>query len=133
MPACSDPDRLRALLNTDRPWALYPLGDLEPHLWVHCECWCNHSAVTLLYRRFATPVLLAFGIWAGYRTAQSGGNLGHVILAGVILGILPVILDIGGFGIILGRGVQEGMLAGVFGFAMILFGSLTGGGFALSK
>lgn len=79
------------------------------------------------------PLLLAFGLWVGYKMAQFGGNYGHVILAGVILGILPAILDVGGFGIILGRGVQQGVLAGVFGFGMILFGALVGGGFALSK
>ena len=80
-----------------------------------------------------TPVLLAFGIWVGYKMVQFGGNLGHAILAGALLGILPLILDIGGFGIILGRGIQQGVLGGVFGFGMILFGSLIGGGFALSK
>jgi hypothetical protein len=80
-----------------------------------------------------TPILLAYGIWVGYKMVQSGGNYGQAVVAGAILGILPVILDVGGFGIILGRGVPQGVLAGVFGFAMILFGSLIGGGFALSK
>lgn len=80
-----------------------------------------------------TPVLLAFGIWVGYKAVQFGGNYGHVIVAGAILGILPVILDVVGFGIVLGRGVQHGVLAGVFGFAMIVFGALIGGGFGLSK
>jgi hypothetical protein len=80
-----------------------------------------------------SPVLLGFGIWVGYRMAQNGGALSQVILAGAILGILPLILDIGGFGVILGRGVDQGLLSGVFGFSMILWGSLLGGGFALSK
>ena len=79
------------------------------------------------------PLLLAFGIWAGYRAVENGGNLGNAVLAGAILGILPVMLDVGGFGIILGRGVHEGVLAGVAGFSLILWGSLVGGGFALSK
>lgn len=80
-----------------------------------------------------TPVLLAFGIWVGYRMVQSGGNYGNVIVAGAILGVLPVIVEVFGFGILLGRGVSQGVLAGVFGFAVIFFGSLIGGGFALSK
>ena len=80
-----------------------------------------------------TPVLLAFGIWVGYKMVQFGGNYGHVILAGAILGILPVIVDMIGFGIILNRGVHFGLLASVFGFGMIFFGALIGGGFALSK
>jgi hypothetical protein len=79
------------------------------------------------------PLLLVFGIWVGYKMVQFGGNYGHVILAGALLGILPVVLDIVGFGMILGRGLEYGMLAGTLGFGMILFGSLVGGGFALSK
>ncbi len=79
------------------------------------------------------PLLLAFGVWVGYKMLQFGGNYGSAILAGAILGLLPVVLDIVGFGMILGRGVAQGMLAGVFGFGMILFGSLIGSGFALSK
>jgi len=79
------------------------------------------------------PLLLVFGIWVGYKMVQFGGHYGHVILAGVILGILPAVLDVVGFGMILGRGVDYGMLAGTLGFGMILFGSLVGGGFALSK
>ena len=64
---------------------------------------------------------------------QVGGNYGNAILAGAILGLLPVILDVVGFGIILGRGASQGLLAGVFGFGMILFGALIGSGFAQSK
>jgi hypothetical protein len=79
------------------------------------------------------PVLLAFGIWAGYKTIELGGTYGNAILSGVILGILPVVLDVVGFGIILGRGVSTGFVLGVFGFCMVLFGSLIGSGFALSK
>ena len=33
---------------------------------------------------------------------------------------------------ILGRGTEAGILAGVFGFAAIVFGALIGAGFALS-
>jgi hypothetical protein len=79
------------------------------------------------------PLLLAFGIWVGYKAVQFGGNYGPVILAGAILGLLPLMLEIFGFGMILGRGVSVGVLSGVFGFSMILFGSLIGGGFALGK
>lgn len=61
MARCADPERLRPLLDSDRPWALYLLGDLEPHLRAHSEWWHNERAVVLLYRRFAPPVLVAFG------------------------------------------------------------------------
>lgn len=79
------------------------------------------------------PVLLAYGAWAGYRTANGGGGYAGAIVAGVILGVLPLMLDIVGFGVILGRGTDVGLLAGVFGFSMVLFGSLLGGGYAAAR
>ena len=78
-------------------------------------------------------VVMSFGIWAGYKTVQFGGNYGNVIVAGLILGILPLFLQIVGFGLLLGRGMTSGVLGGVFGFDTVIFGSLIGGGFALSK
>jgi hypothetical protein len=78
-------------------------------------------------------VLLSFGIWVGYRAVQAGGNYITVIVAGVILGILPLILQIVGFGWMLDRGWEAGKLHGIFGFDTVVFGSLIGGGFALSK
>ena len=65
-----------------------------------------------------TPSLLAFGVWVGYRMVQSGGNYGTVILAGAILGCLPLIVEVVGFGILLGRGVPQGVLAGVSAAAL---------------
>ena len=79
------------------------------------------------------PLLLAYGFWVGYRAIGAGGAYLHAILAGAILGILPLMLEVVGFGAILGRGVQAGGLAGIFGFAFILFGSLIGAGFVLSR
>jgi hypothetical protein len=78
------------------------------------------------------PILLAYGGWVGYRAIGAGGTYLHAIVAAAILGILPILLDIIGFGQILGRGTDAGVLAGVFGFAVIVFGSLIGAGFALS-
>jgi hypothetical protein len=77
-------------------------------------------------------ILLAYGLWVGYRATQVGGTYLHAVVAAAILGILPILLDIVGFGVILGRGYEAGLLAGVFGFASIIFGSLVGAGFALS-
>ena len=78
-------------------------------------------------------VLLGYGIWVGYKTIQFGGTYFQAIVAAAILGLLPIFLDTVGFGMILGRGVQPGMLAGIFGFSMILWGGLLGGGVAMSK
>jgi len=78
------------------------------------------------------PILLAYGLWVGYRAIGAGGTYLHAIVAAVVLGLLPVALDIVGFGVILGRGTDAGVMAGVFGMAVIVFGSLIGAGFALS-
>jgi hypothetical protein len=79
------------------------------------------------------PLLLAYGLWVGYQAIRAGGNYGHAILSGVILGVLPIVLDVVGFGMILDRGVQTGWLAGLFSAAVIVFGTLIGAGFVLSR
>jgi GNAT superfamily N-acetyltransferase len=64
MPSLTDPSRIRAVLETDRPWAVYALGDLAPTLFPHCS-WLHvpspTPALALLFRAFSTPVLFALG------------------------------------------------------------------------
>lgn len=78
-------------------------------------------------------ILIPIGVWAGYNAGRYGGNFGTAALAGAILGLLPLMLDVFGFGILLGRGVPQGLAAGLFGFAMVFFGALVGGGFYVSR
>jgi len=63
MPRITDPVEIRALLETDRSWAVYALGDLSPGFFEHSEWFrtSNAPALILLYRAFATPVLFALG------------------------------------------------------------------------
>ena len=79
------------------------------------------------------PVLLAYGAWAGYGATGATGSFLAAIAAGAILGVLPLVLDVVGFGVLLGRGVDAGSLAGIFGFSMVLFGALAGGGYRASS
>jgi hypothetical protein len=79
------------------------------------------------------PLVLAVGIWLGYRTTQVGGHFGHVLVAGALVGLLPVAVEVGGFGILLDRGVNEGVLSGIFGWDMVFWGSIVGGGFGLGR
>jgi hypothetical protein len=79
------------------------------------------------------PLVLLFGLWVGYRALGAGGTYVHAIVAAAILGVLPIVLEIVGFGMVLGHGVQTGILSGVFAFSYILFGALIGAGFALSR
>jgi ribosomal protein S18 acetylase RimI-like enzyme len=56
-------ETIRALLETDRPWSVYALGDLAPGFRERAE-WRvaeGRSALLLLYRAFETPVLFTLG------------------------------------------------------------------------
>jgi hypothetical protein len=79
------------------------------------------------------PLLLVYGVWVGYRAIMLGAGLVVAVGAGMILGLLPLGLDIVGFGMVLGRGLDHGLLAGVFGLSFITFGALIGAGFANSE
>ena len=79
------------------------------------------------------PVLLAYGAWAGYRSVAASGSYIVGVAAGVILGLLPFTLQLVGFGLMLGRGFDAGLLGGIFGFTAVLWGSLLGGGFAIGR
>jgi|GEM_PF-2968020 len=79
------------------------------------------------------PMLLGYGAWVGYKAIHNGGNYLNAIVYAAILGVLPIVLETFGFGMILGFGNPARFLVGVFAFSMILFGSLIGSGFALSR
>lgn len=52
------------MLDTDRGWSVYALGDLTPNRFGLCECYGVSgppSAAILLYRGFSPPVLFAIG------------------------------------------------------------------------
>jgi hypothetical protein len=60
MPALRDIQAIRALLEADRAWAAYALGDLAPGFFEHCSWFQPRSsgnALALLYRAFEPPVL----------------------------------------------------------------------------
>ena len=78
------------------------------------------------------PLLLAYGAWVGYRAVTFGASFVTAIGAGVVLGLLPLGLEIVGFGLLLDRGIDHGVLAGVYGLSYITFGALLGAGFARS-
>ena len=62
MPPVTDPVSIRTLLETDRPWSVYALGDLAPERFRHCTWLAGPGpALVLLYRAFTTPVLFALG------------------------------------------------------------------------
>jgi hypothetical protein len=78
------------------------------------------------------PILLAYGLWVGVRSIDGGASIAAAVAAGLVVGLLPLGLDVVGFGILLDRGVDAGLTAGVFGLLMVAFGSLIGSGYAAS-
>src|SRR5262249_18356280 len=64
MPILTEPSAIRAVLETDRSWSVYALGDLEPGFFEHCAWWGQLRpvpALVLIFRAFTTPVLFALG------------------------------------------------------------------------
>jgi hypothetical protein len=78
-------------------------------------------------------LLLAYGMWIGWSVTTAGGSIGVAVAAGAVVGILPLALDVVGFGVLLGRGVDAGLTAGVFGFLIVVFGALAGSAFGASR
>jgi len=70
--------RICEILNLDRAWCLYALGDLAPEELNHCE-WRFTSddppAVTLFYRPFDPPVFFAIGSALGVARLLDGAAL----------------------------------------------------------
>lgn len=77
-------------------------------------------------------VQFGFGISSGYLAVRNGGSFWTAALCGALLGAFPLVVNPLSFGILLGRGLGPSALVGLFGFSMVLFGSLVGGGFAVS-
>jgi RimJ/RimL family protein N-acetyltransferase len=64
MPRISDLSRVRAILNRDRAWAAYAIGDLSPEFATDCEWHVpddDSPALVLVYRGFAPPIVFAMG------------------------------------------------------------------------
>jgi ribosomal protein S18 acetylase RimI-like enzyme len=62
MPPLTELPAIRALLESDRCWAVYALGDLVPARFRDCTWYhAPGEALVLLYRAFATPVLITLG------------------------------------------------------------------------
>lgn len=81
------------------------------------------------------PLLLLFGLWAGYKIVEFGGNFGSVIVAGLVVGFVCALLTVVGFGVInnVMGGVAGALPFGIFSLVLNLSGAVIGGGFALSK
>ena len=76
------------------------------------------------------PIYLVAGAWAAYGTIRAGGGVGYGFIAGAILGLLPLMLQLVGFGLIVGRESAAVTLAGLFGWLGVFWGGSLGSGLA---
>src|SRR5260370_25075464 len=93
MPALHNIPAIRALLEADRAWAAYPLGDLAPGFIEHCSWFQprgDSGALALLYRALTPPVLFTQGNTASLATILDEFSTEP----GVYLQVRPEILPI---------------------------------------
>lgn len=76
------------------------------------------------------PIHLVAGGWTGYGTVRAGGNFLAGLVAGVVLGLLPVVLQLVGFGVILGRDGEAVQTTAIFGLITVFWGGVLGAGIA---
>lgn len=82
------------------------------------------------------PLLLAFGLWPGYKIVKFDGGYGDALVAGLVVGVVCAILIVIGFGVVLASttgGVAAVIPLAVFGLIFNVFGALIGGGYALTN
>jgi hypothetical protein len=80
----------------------------------------------------AMPIYLVAGAWAGIATIRAGGSVAHGFAAGAILGLLPVALQLVGFGVIAGGDAASVATAALFGWLGVFWGGSLGSGIAMS-
>src|SRR5690349_4193085 len=93
MPVVSDLSEIRTLLESDRNWAVYALGDLQPGFADHCTWLLNahRTALALLYCGFGTPVLFTLGAPDHVRAIIEEVDLPSKLYLQVRHDILPVL------------------------------------------
>ena len=92
----------------------------------------NDDVLGMLNESTIGPLTLAFGVWAGYKAIEHGGNYGDAVVVGLVVGLVCGLLTWIGFGIVHVDFADIWPLA-VFAFSFNVAGALVGGGFALTK
>jgi hypothetical protein len=79
------------------------------------------------------PIYLVVGAWGAIETRRAGGFFIHGLVAGVVLGLFPAMLQIVGFGLILGREADAVTTSAAFGFIAIFWAGAIGTGIAATQ
>ena len=77
----TDRGRIRALLQADRKWAAYALGDLEPGYFEDCVWYRAGGALAMLYTGFQPPILFAQGPASDVRDLSADVAVEHPAVA----------------------------------------------------
>jgi len=80
----------------------------------------------------AMPIYLVVGGWAAFAVVRAGGTFVPGLLAGAILGLLPAMLQVVGFGVVLGYDAASVTTSALFGFMALFWGGSLGSGIASS-
>jgi GNAT superfamily N-acetyltransferase len=91
VPRVMDNAVVRAVLDRDRDWAAYAIGDLSPGFAEHCDWFVTDQsadALVLLYRGFDPPILFAMGDAHQVRALVEEANAPQVLLH-----VRPDVLD----------------------------------------
>jgi hypothetical protein len=80
----------------------------------------------------AMPIYLVAGALAAFGTIRAGGSVALAFAAGGILGLLPVGLQLIGFGIFVARDSAAVTTAAFFGWLGVFWGGALGSGIARS-
>jgi len=91
------------------------------------------SLQTVLVPPVVMPIYLIVGGWAGAAVVRAGGTFVHGLIGGAVMGALPVILQVAGFGLILGRSSDAVANAALFGLLALFWGGSIGAGIAVSR
>ena len=78
------------------------------------------------------PIYLVAGGWAAFAAQRAGSGLAGGVAAAAILGLLPVALQLVGFGMLVGRPGDAVATSATFGFVGILWGGFLGAGIGRS-
>ena len=70
-----EPGEVRLLLNQDRYWSLYGLGDMDPARAEYCRWYSHGETIVLRYVEFDPPILLCAGPDLESVFAQANGGL----------------------------------------------------------
>lgn len=76
------------------------------------------------------PIYLVIGGWTSFGVARAGGGYLGGLVAAIVLGLMPVMLQFVGFGTLLGRDGDAVTTSALFGLAGMTWGGAIGAGIA---